>query len=77
MFIILIYGLLNVLTEKPAVCGQGADMSLRRTCLCQLRHQVYSMRVCSESMKREAYIYHPPIALPWLTRGDITGGRGL
>jgi hypothetical protein len=31
VFIILIYGLLKLLTEKPWVWGQGADMSLRTT----------------------------------------------
>lgn len=32
VFIILSYGLLNVLLEKPEVCSQGADMSLNTTC---------------------------------------------
>lgn len=32
VFIILRYGLLNVLLEKPEVCGQGSDMSLNTTC---------------------------------------------
>lgn len=31
VFIILIYGLLILLIEKPCVWGQGADMSLRTT----------------------------------------------
>jgi hypothetical protein len=31
VFIILIYGLLKLLIEKPWVWGQGADMSLRTT----------------------------------------------
>lgn len=33
VFIILRYGLLNVLLEKPVVCSQGSDMSLNTTCI--------------------------------------------